>query len=390
MIRKNTPAATLFALTYFVLGFSVNACNPSQPRNEPDPEGFVRYTGNPVINPRELKSPTSGTFSVACTADPCALWDERAQKWRVYWTFWDWYAEEHDQMAAGIFGATSADGKNFVPLDTLALEQQGTFDTGSVETCDVVMVDDPENSGSKLYYMYYSASILDDHDEPCFHQVGLAISRDGERFTPLSAERSKDGIPGLLFSVGDVLGGIDDTENFIADPTVVVVDGTFHMWTLCVELVPEPNGGICYHTSHDGISWSHHGVISGLNRACAIQPTVFRNPRKDRFEMYVVMDTPEEEAEIHDMATNLELRVSAFYHATSIDGLTWTESSSDPAFFEDTSYQSENRGLATGADAEYKDGVVYLYYPSFTTLGGSGFGTLLNWPLNLATMPLEK
>ena len=33
----------------------------------------------------------------------------------------------------------------------------------------------------------------------------------------------------------------------------------------------------------------------GLTRAAAIQPTVFHNPEAARFEMYVVMDTAEEE-----------------------------------------------------------------------------------------------
>ena len=366
----------------------VAACPAPELPQEFVAQGFTRYPGNPVINPRELRSPTSGTFNVAATADPCVLWDEDAQLWRAYFTFWDWYAEEHGQMAAGISGATSADGKNFVPLGALALEQQGTFDTGSVETCDVVKVDDPERAGAKLYYMYYSGSTAGDDEHPGFYQMGLAISRDGRRFTPLAADRSKDGVPGLLFSIGDVLGGAEDPDSFVTDPTVVLVDGAFHMWSLCVELAPEPYGGICYHSSSDGVSWRHHGLISGLKRAFAIQPTVFHNPTLDRFEMYVVMDTPEEEAQIHDMATNLGLRVSAFYHATSKDGLRWTESSATPALAENTSLPSEDRGLATAADAEVKDDVVHLYYPSFTTLGGPGFGTLLNWPLNLATRPL--
>ena len=110
---------------------------------------------------------------------------------------------------------------------------------------------------------------------------------------------------------------------------------------------------------------------------------MFFNPQDNLFEMYVVMDTPDEEARIHDLEVNLTLRVTGFYHATSPDGHTWTW---DPmqAFGEDTSLPWEDLGLATAADAELRDDEVFFFYPSLTTAGGSVLPPLANWPLNLA------
>ncbi len=346
---------------------------------------FTRHPGNPVINLRDLTSPTSNTNNMVGTMDPCVLWDESESLWRAYWSFWDVHAEENGLPAAGIYGATSTDGIHFVPLEQLALDQLGSFDSDSTETCDVIKVPDgPGQNTPKggVYYMYFSGN---DDESDGHHKMGLALSLDGEHFAPISAVDSPKGIEGLLFSVDDLLEGEDLVGNFVTDPTVLLTDEGFSMWSLCVLQIPSPNGGICYSTSVDGIHWEHHGLVNGLERGFPIQPTVFYNPQEDRLDMYVVMDTLAEEGLRHDYDTNLDLRVKGFFHATSADGMNWTEVSQERIFEEDLSLTSEDRGLATGADAEVKDGIVYFFYPSFTTLGGSVFGSLLNWPLNLAT-----
>jgi hypothetical protein len=324
------------------------------------------------------------------TADPCAVWDPVAELWRVYWSFFDAEAEAEGLPATGMMGATSPDGTALVPHGVLSLEQQGTFDENSVETCDVVVLEDDESPTGQRFLMFYSGSQLpqggpsDDPEASGPYSIALATSTDGVRYEPLEAELSRDGVAGVLFGVSDALGGEEVDGNFITDPVIAIRGGTLHMWTLCIRQVPEPFGGICHHTSVDAIHWEHRGLVTGLDRAFPIQPTVFYNPATDLFEMYVVMDTPEEEARVHDLETNLTLRVVGYFHATSPDGDTWTQTSDERAFVEDLSRPWENRGLATGADAELKDGVVYFFYPSFTTMGGSILGNLHNWPLNLA------
>ncbi|MEO0814499.1 MAG: hypothetical protein AAFY60_16690, partial [Myxococcota bacterium] len=297
----------------------------------------------------------------------------------------DLLSEEAGGIATGIVGATSADGVNFTINPVLSVEPLGTFDTSSVETCDVIIVGE---GNERTFYMFYSGAQAENSTDPeaaAKYKIALATSTDGVRFTPISASESPVGQEGVLFGNPEVSGAPDVFGNFITDPVAVYRDGTFHLWTLCIDQIPEPFGGICYHTSSDALQWTHHGVVSGLNRAFAIQPTVYFNPTLERFEMYVVMDTPEEEAQIHDLGTNLTLRVTGFYHAVSSDGRQWTEvDPSRPQFGEDLGRLWENRGLATGADAELKDGVVYFFYPSFTTEGANYLGTLLNWPVNLA------
>ncbi len=353
--------------------------------------GELQRVASPVLDPRSVPSPVTGEATMFGALDPCAVWDPKAELWRVYFSFADDVAESQGLERAGIAGATSVDGTSFTMNPNLALAQQGTFDVGSVETCEVIVMEDEESSTGQRFLMFYSASNLytEDIEEIGEYVVALATSEDGVIFEPLEAELSRNRESGVLFGISEALGVEEVAGNFITDPTVTVKGDTLYMWTLCIQLNPEPFGGICHHTSQDGIQWEHLGFVSGLDRAFAIQPTVFYNPKTDLFEMYVVMDTNEEEARIHDIETNLTLRVTGFYHATSSDGLVWTY---DPvqAFSEDTSLPWEDGGLATAADAEYRDGEVFFFYPSFTTQGGSIFANLLNWPLNLAKRQADE
>jgi len=346
---------------------------------------FERHSFNPIINPRRIVSPLSKTNKIAGTADPCALWDPLTSKWRIFWSVWDVASEERGESATGILGAVSSDGENFVVNKKLSLSVNSSFESGSVETCDVV------TTGDDSYYMYYSASTDTIGDpEKTFHKIGLAISKDGVSFKQLSDKKSKDGIKGLLFSAADIFDVEDVPGNFVTDPTVVVRNDGYHMWTLCVVQVPESkaNGGVCYHTSKDGIKWKHHGITKGLNfqNVMPIQPTVFYNKKMSRYDMYFVNDLPSEEKKIHNYSTNLGLRVKGFYHATSKNGFDWKIANDRKRVFsEDNKFFYENSGLATGADAVLKGDIIHFFYPSFTTFGGSIFNDLLNWPLNKAS-----
>ncbi|MEL6760948.1 MAG: hypothetical protein AAFP04_11160 [Myxococcota bacterium] len=346
---------------------------------------WVRVQNEPLLDPRRILSPVSGARTLLGVPDPCVVWDSQDQLWRVYWSFVDPEAEERGLLDSGIASASSSDGVDYSVSSQLALEPIGTFDATTVETCEVVEV---EAESGRRFFMYYSGSVSSDEDDPeadSIYILGLATSDDGVRFTPVAPSRSPRGELGALFGISEAFGGMEEFGNFITDPTVVIVDGLFYMWTLCVQQVPEPNGGICHHRSRDGVEWEHLGLVSGLERGFPIQPTVYYNEGSEQFEMYVVMDTSEEEGPIHDFETNLELRVTGFYRATSQDGMSWTEIDvSSPQFGEDLSRAYEDRGLATGADVVAKDNAVYLFYPSFTTQGGSILGDLLNWPLNLA------
>ncbi len=346
-------------------------------------DGLIRVA-SPVLDLRLHPSPSTGRPTMLGAFDPCAVWDPQAQRWRAYFTFADEVAEQSGLPRAGIAGAVSesADGTSFSVLPELALAQLGTFDSESVETCDVVRVDDDESPTGQRFLMFYSGGRGEVDSN---YVIALATSDDGVSFEPLEPALAREGEAGVLFGVSEAMGAPEVDGNFITDPVVAVRGDLFHMWTLCIQQVParDVGGGICHATSPDAISWTHHGRVEGLDRAFAIQPTVFFNPDLELFEMYVVMDTPREEAPIHDLNVNLTLRVTGFYHATSEDGTIWDY---DPvqAFSEDTSLPWEDLGLATAADAEYLDGEVFFFYPSLTTQGGSILGELANWPLNLA------
>ena len=100
-------------------------------------------------------------------------------------------------------------------------------------------------------------------------------------------------------------------------------------------------------------------------------------------------DSVEDEQQIHT-AGNLGLRVKGWYLASSVDGLNWTSENDDKrVFVENLGLPWEDLGVATGADAEVKEGNLYFFYPSLTSKGGSLFGDIPNWPVNLATKSLN-
>ncbi|MEM7135771.1 MAG: hypothetical protein AAF500_04285 [Myxococcota bacterium] len=347
---------------------------------EPEDGSFSRAQPG-IVDPRDLVSPITGENTVATTADPCAVWDPRAGGWRVFFSFADFEAERRGLPPSGIFGGTWIEGRAFEQYPELAVTQVGTWDASSVETCEVVRLDDATSPTGQRFLLYYGGASA---EEPNY-VMALATSTDGEHFERLPADKAPLGFEGGLFKIDAVLPNTRDIPgNFVTDPTVVFVDGVFHMWTLCVRQIPDTFGGVCYSTSADGISWNHRGLVSGLSRGAPIQPTVFYDPELERFEMYVVMDTAEEEVGIHDPATNLGLRVTGWYRAVSTDGTRFV-ADEVLAFGEDLSFPFENAGLATGADAALRGDQVFLFYPSFTTEGqGHALPGLLNWPLNVA------
>lgn len=349
---------------------------------------FTRTTTTaPLINPRSLVSPSTGETSLGVGADPCAAWDPVENRWRVFFTFADFQAEEAGGISQGIFGGTTADGVTFEPYEDLVVSPMGTYDTSSIETCELIVRPDPTSPTGQRFYLYTGGSEGDDPN----YTVTLSTSTDGEHFSYLPASDSPLGLEGALFQIDAVLPGVTNQPgNYVTDQTITVVDDVWHMWTLCIQQIPEPYGGICHSTSTDGVTWQHDGLVSGLDRAFPIQPTVFHNPATGLFEMYVIMDTEEEEAAIHDPIANLTLRVSAYYHATSEDGMLWTYDPV-PHLTEDLSLPWEDGGLATGPDAELHDGEVFLFYPTFTSNGqGEVLPGLMNWPVHLATRPADR
>ena len=383
----------IFSLLFSNCSKNKSENNPNNLNNQPlnFTSQFSRYSGNPILNPRNMVSPITDTRKIGFLADPCSFWDQEQSVWRIFWTFWDVEADLAGQGQPGIWGATSKDGLNFETLDELALNSLGTFDQESVETCDVIKAPDPNDPSQSIYFMYYSGN--SDNGEGLF-KMGLALSRDGIHFDPISSSLSPKNQEGLLFTIQDSFAGAGENTpgNFITDPTVVYRNGEFKMWSLCIQQFPaaDANGGICYHTSSDGINWTHLGIVNGLDGVgFPIQPTVYFNENSNEYEMLFVGDTPADEGEIHNPLTNLSLRVKGWYGARSTDGFNWQLKSEERLFIENTNLLWENSGVATGADATVKDGNLYFHYPSLTTEGGSVFADILNWPINLATKKLD-
>ena len=181
---------------------------------EPELGDALERIASPVLDPRQNDSPITGEPTMLGIFDPCAVWDPRDERWRVYFTFADNVAETSGLARAGLAGAVSSDptGTSFVVNDGLAVEQLGTFDSESVETCDVIV--DPF-SETRRFLLYYSGNRgVTDSD----YVVALATSDDGVRFDALAPELARDGEAGVLFGVEEALGGMAAEGNFVTAP----------------------------------------------------------------------------------------------------------------------------------------------------------------------------
>jgi hypothetical protein len=162
-------------------------------------------------------------------------------------------------------------------------------------------------------------------------------------------------------------------DAIVADPEVVFVDGTYHLWFSSFACEGANCGtvtdfGIGHATSPDGVTWTVlEAPVKSLLRASANdttggqQPSVIYDARHCKWEMWLTSDLPNDTA-AQPVAFN---NMAGVWHADSSDGvvwsvfytgqrnLTWNAASPEPG---------EKLGLLTGADvAQNSTGRLMLY-----------------------------
>jgi hypothetical protein len=204
------------------------------------------------------------------------------------------------------------------------------------------------------------------------YAIGAAFSADGVTFTRVPAAESPKGKAGLVLAGEDAFPGSADA--MVADPEVVFVGGTYHLWFSSFACSGASCGtvdayGISHATSTDGIHWTVEAApVRSLLRASADltsgagQPSVVYDSVHCRWEMWLTSDLAGE----HDAQPVTSDNMAGVYNATSANGTSWTINylfARDVVW--DQTAAGEHLGLRTGADVAQRDTGRYMVYVGF-------------------------
>lgn len=347
---------------------------------EPDPCGplgpaFARCAQNPLYTAGR-KHP-DGRLELF-VADPSFLYDEDEHKWKAWWQSplsEDYLAQD---IATAILYAESDDGLTWTVQDEPVLAAKrdpADWDYDSLETPTVIKV--PGNPPQRRYVMFYSGGNYAAVQSPIagyvWYQIGVAFSADGRSFERLPASESPyagqttpyQNIEGLLMLGRDAFPGMSGVyDGLVADPDVVIVDGTWHLHfsSMPVDESYAPlDFGISHATSPDGLHWT----MSQDNPVwVGMQPSVVWDDVAARFELYYNGDSDAEKGAAPSQF-NPSVHVS---HATSSDGDSFVASSPIHVLDWDASNDYEEYGWLTGADAVLRPDGFWLYFTGFSSV----------------------
>ena len=347
---------------------AMNACQPQSAIGN-----FYRRQPNPRIIAGQ-QSYTDGNVDVG-VADPDLRWDEGAGVWQLYF---------HGPHAAS-FGspvtqmirhATSADLATWAIDDVPSLEvspSAAAWDHDNTETPSVAY--NPDAPADRRYVLVYSGAT---GTFPGYtfanYQIGAAFSADGATFTRVPASESPHAQDGLVLTGTDVYPGA--TGAIVADPEIVYVAGTYHLWfssfacsgASCATIT---DYGIGHATSPDAIHWTtaeapvHTLLRTSADRTTGgAQPTVIYDDYHCRWEMWLHSDLPGE-TDVQPVVFN---NMAGVWHATSTDGASWSINYNglrDLAWQGSAPDPGEHLGLLTGADVAMKSTGRYMIYGAF-------------------------
>ena len=344
--------------------------------------GWQRDSTNPLIVP----TVTTSTLNYG-PADPSVLYDPDDNKWKV------WFSSTDEGLNSGVKTgvktisikyAESSDGVHWTDPQTAfqVATDSSAWDHTNVETPSVIINPDAGAPASEKFMLYYAGANTDlavSENRPTtfpYYQIGLAYSADGKFFTRYSPGLNNK--PGLVLvadaALFGTLSGGTFGDGLVADPSVVVKDGVYHMWFSSYAETVTASGrtplafGISHVTSSDGITWSAGGQDNPLNTlaktgetSAGQQPSVLFNTGTNQFEMWFSNDSDTEKQAIPCSFNT----VTGFWHAVSTDGITWTPDYTARDLSYDNSLGYEAYGFLTGVDALLVNGTYYLYYSAW-------------------------
>ncbi|MBI5538197.1 MAG: hypothetical protein HY898_36080 [Deltaproteobacteria bacterium] len=345
----------------------------------PDPCGpigpsFGRCARNPLYTAGSKHADGKLELFVA---DPSVMYDEEDKKWKAWWQSPLDASYLSPDPATAILYAESEDGLTWVVQQEPVLQAKrapADWDYDRLETPSVIKV--PSNPPDRRYVLFYSGGNFAAVQSPItgyvWYQIGVAFSADGRSFQRLPASESPyagkttpyQNIEGLLLLGRDAFPGMTGVhDGLVADPEIVVVDGTWHLYfsSMPVDVSYTPLAfGISHATSTDGLHWTMsqgNPVVPG-----GMQPSVVYNDAIPRFELFYNGDSDAEKSQAPSQF-NPSVFVS---HATSTDGASFQEASPKHVFAWDGSHSYEAYGWLTGADVALRPDGYWLFYTGFS------------------------
>ena len=334
-----------------------SACQPIGATGE-----FLRRAGNPRLVAGQ-HTYGDGMVDVGMS-DPDLRWDGTA--WQLY--FHGPHAMSFSSpITQMIRHASSADLATWTLDDApslVAASDAAAWDHTNTETPSVAF------DGTR-YVMAYSGAngMFPGYSFPGY-AIGIAVSTDGRTFTRLAASDSPHGMAGLVLTAQDVY----QTMGVVADPEIVFVAGTYHLWFSSFSCDGASCGtvrayGVAHATSTDAVHWNVvEAPVRSLLRASADvttgggQPSVIYDDMHCRWELWQTADQAHE-TDAQPVVFN---NMAGVWHATSMDGATWSinyAGTRDLAWMQ--SAAGEHLGLLTGTDVAAKDGGRYMIYGAF-------------------------
>ena len=255
---------------------------------------YYKYPRNPVAK-FVAEVPNIKTFS-----DPSIIYEDN--KYHM------WFSCNNGKYSE-ICYAISSDGLKWKVRNSpvLRIGAPGSWDDYNSEVPSVIK----DDSVYKMWYAGYSKA------KPDIYSIGYATSSDGINWQRISKKDSPYKQEGLVFVRDETKEGEILT---IADPSVLRINGTYHMWYNGFGTKPFKMIAISHATSSDGINWKRdpkNPVIMPSapwemikkDEGAVNQPSVIWDGTK--FEMW------------YGSFVDKYMRYSAISHAVSKDGTTW-------------------------------------------------------------------
>lgn len=351
-IKRNSIAKVpIILMTTILLCYSSGCSSNVKPLKISPSQNWRRSSANPIVN--------GNGNDILQLSDPCVIFDNG--KYRMWFGF-----VGADRSYASIGYSESNDGISW--SDAYEVFKPNTTGSWDEQTTEIpfVLKDQTETNPQKRYKMWYGGSNATD---PNLTKIGYAYSHDGISWTRLHSSESPHKKDGLVMipenkSPGDYA--------VVAEPSVLLKDGTFHMWYSSWDgnaLV------ISYAFSSDGINWTKHynnpvlrhtpdswesGGL-GIDGTVA-QPTVLWNDRTSCYMMWY-----------GSFDNRGMLTYTGIGFASSKDGVTWTKLE-NPVLIPNSGKGEEN-GIGTGPFVLLKDNVCYMWYGSVD----SSFDRVINY-----------
>ncbi|MCW5802251.1 MAG: hypothetical protein KIT31_07670 [Deltaproteobacteria bacterium] len=340
-----------------------NRCQPIPATGQ-----FNKRQGNPRLLPKQTFGDGKIDLSIA---DPDVRWD--GALYQLYYGATHATSFNDPEKVQVIRHATSPDKVTWTVDDQPVLTASpdtAAWDHTHTEKPTVAF--NPNAPPDRRYLMLYSGAsgTFPGRTFPAY-AIGAAFSADGVSFTRVPAAESPFGKAGLVLTGKAAYPAA--VEAMVADPEVVFVDGTYHLWfsSFACEgagCATVSDFGIAYATSTDGVQWTVRAApVKSLLRASANdttggqQPSVIYDAEHCRWEMWLTNDAPGE-TNAQPVAFN---NTAGVWHADSTDGVVWNifyTGARNLTWNATTPDAGEALGLLTGADvAQNSTGRLMLY-----------------------------